>query len=89
MITAVVTPIAPVRPTTSIIEPAAEAPVTVEGTNVEIRYVAPAEAAAAPQATTASNATDGIMSYRSLLVSLIALDIMGICVLLRRRLATK
>jgi hypothetical protein len=88
MITAVVTPIAPVRPTTAVVEPAAEAPIPVQGTNVEVRYVAPAEAAV-PQATIATNVSNDFTSYRSLLVSLIALDIMGICVLLRRRFATK
>ncbi len=89
MIMAVVTPIAPVRPTGAAGEPAAQAPVVVEGTNVDVRYVAPAEVATAPMVATTNTGANGLLGYRSLLVSLIALDIMGVCMLLRRRFATK
>lgn len=91
-IVVMVTPIAPVQPVTAAPEAAVQPVQPVEGVNFNVRYVVPGNEAAPAATGVAHVAGSGsllssLLNNRALIVSLIALDIMAMCVVLRRRFA--
>ena len=92
-IVVVVTPIAPVQPVTVAPESAvAPASPLLEGANFNVRYVVPGNETTTAAATAANvagstNLLSSLFSNQALLIGLMALDIMAICVVVRRRFA--
>ena len=89
----VLTPVAPVQATALpesvtdlMIQPSVQAP------DVQVRYVVPGQAvsgvAAVASPVQSTTLFDDLLSYRALLIGLITLNVIGICLLLRRRFAT-